>query len=140
MAGLPGEGQRMLRPLGALAMAAVLLGGCTGEPPASVPVAETEGPLPEGHVECPQPLEAALPQAQCVAPEHAQRLGASCSADGTCVLRLGPEASGFPLQGDIPIACSDWTTPPCVSRPISPTSSVRQFIDAEGRVFGGGTP
>lgn len=101
--------------------------------------------MAEGHVECPQPLKTAVPQAQCVAPEHAQRLGASCSADGTCVML---DAMPLPRDGivECPLGPIDLATgqqvvhtPPC-TRQYRDKSGAYYLYDGNGVLFGGGTP
>lgn len=86
----------MRKALGVLAVVAVLLGGCTDG-------TETGEPLPEGRVECPAAMTEQFPGIQCVAPEHAVRLGAGCSAHSdTCVLPRGGAAGPAGQQLYIP--------------------------------------
>lgn len=117
----------------------LLLAGCSRS--------EKGSPLPEGHVECPALMEEQAPETQCVAPEHAQRLGAACSAHGgTCVL---PGGGLFPMVDgviDCPVVsaapgATDPTfpyTPPCVRKSIG--GGAYYVYDGNGVLIGGGTP
>lgn len=132
----------MRKVLGRLAMAAVLLAGCTD--------AGTGGPLPEGHVECPALMKKQAPETQCVAPGQAQRLGASCSSEtGACVLVPGkvqppavepdgvvecPVGPVYPDTGQQIVY-----TPPC-SRQRTDSSGAYYVYDGNAVLIGGGTP
>jgi hypothetical protein len=119
-------------------IACLVLAGCTR--------AETGAPLPEGHVECPAPMQKQAPDTQCVAPEAAQRLGASCSSDGTCVISdqvTNGEPDGIidcPVVHSAP-GSTDPTivyTPPCVRKSLG--GGAFYIYDGNGVLIGGGTP
>jgi hypothetical protein len=128
----------MMRTPRALAVALVLVAGCTGG-------GEKAEPLPDGHVPCPPELIEQSPGAQCVAPEHAQRLGAACSAHGaTCVLGgILPIPDGIidcPVVYPAPGSTDPGIvyTPPCVRKSLG--GGAYYIYDGNGLLIGGGTP